>query len=101
MKFLSKLLLLAGYTLVYASVANHGKFATEPWAGLFGDAYATPSTQTQKSGGSNSETSGKSTGGTVSNNPQQAVTRPSRYRKPTQGDLNSVLQQTQSGMSGG
>ncbi len=28
-----------GYILVYASVANSGRFATQPWAGLHEDAY--------------------------------------------------------------
>lgn len=28
-----------GYVLVYAAVANHGRFATSPWAGLVADAY--------------------------------------------------------------
>lgn len=28
-----------GYVLVYASVANAGRFATHPWAGLLEDAY--------------------------------------------------------------
>lgn len=28
-----------GYVLVYAAVANHGRFATSPWAGVIGDAY--------------------------------------------------------------
>lgn len=28
-----------GYVLVYASVANHGRFALHPWAGLLADAY--------------------------------------------------------------
>jgi hypothetical protein len=28
-----------GYLLVYASVANHGRFATHPYLGLFVDAY--------------------------------------------------------------
>lgn len=27
------------YVLFYASVANHGRFATHPWAGLLEDAY--------------------------------------------------------------
>lgn len=40
---------MAGYTLVYAAVANHGQFATEPWAALFADAYE----QTGSSGSSN------------------------------------------------
>lgn len=39
MKFLGIYLLLGGYILVYASVANGGKFATDPWNGVFGDAY--------------------------------------------------------------
>lgn len=39
MKFLSTLLLLGGYLLVYAAVAKNGRFAAEPWAGLFQDAY--------------------------------------------------------------
>lgn len=32
-------LIFVGYVLCYASVANHGKFATEPWRGLTADAY--------------------------------------------------------------
>lgn len=32
-------LVFAGYTLVYAAVAKQGAFATDPWAGLFADAY--------------------------------------------------------------
>lgn len=28
-----------GYILVYAAVANHGRFATHPWAGVLEDAY--------------------------------------------------------------
>lgn len=31
--------MFAGYALVYAAVANHGKYATDPWQGLFTDAY--------------------------------------------------------------
>lgn len=34
------MLALLGYTLVYAATANHGRFATQPWAGITGDAYA-------------------------------------------------------------
>lgn len=45
MRFLSILLFFGGYTLVYAAVANRGLFATEPWLGLFTDAYATPKIQ--------------------------------------------------------
>lgn len=39
MKFLGILFVFFGYMLVYASAAAGGKFATEPWAGLFADAY--------------------------------------------------------------
>lgn len=39
MKSLAMLLIFGGYTLIYAAVANQGEFATEPWAGLFADAY--------------------------------------------------------------
>lgn len=39
MKFLSTLLWFGGYLLVYAAVANGGRFAAEPWEGLFNDAY--------------------------------------------------------------
>lgn len=39
MKFLSVLLLLGGYILVYAAIAGGGKFAVQPWQGLFRDAY--------------------------------------------------------------
>lgn len=39
MKALAIILTFAGYTLVYAATAKQGRFATEPWAGLFGDAY--------------------------------------------------------------
>lgn len=41
MRFRNILMLLAGYTLIYGSVAAGGKFATEPWAALFADAYTT------------------------------------------------------------
>lgn len=39
MKFFSTLLWFGGYILVYAAVAKGGRFATEPWEGLFNDAY--------------------------------------------------------------
>lgn len=39
MKFLSTLLLLGGYLLIYAAVAKGGRFAAQPWEGLFHDAY--------------------------------------------------------------
>lgn len=48
MRFLSTLLMFAGYTLVYAAVAAGGKFATEPWAGLFADAYTESLDPSQK-----------------------------------------------------
>lgn len=40
MKFLAIAYLFFGYLLVYAAVANHGRFATSPWAGVLYDAYA-------------------------------------------------------------
>lgn len=42
MRFLSSILLFAAYVLIYSAVAAGGKFATEPWAALFADAYMTP-----------------------------------------------------------
>lgn len=39
MKFLGGIFLLAGYMLVYAAAAKGGQFATDPWTGLFADAY--------------------------------------------------------------
>lgn len=36
---LASALLFAGYTLVYAAVANGGKFAATPWEALRADAY--------------------------------------------------------------
>jgi hypothetical protein len=39
MAFLGTLLIFAGYTLVYGAVAKGGRFATDPWAGLYLDAY--------------------------------------------------------------
>ena len=39
MRFLSTLLVMGGYVLVYAAIANHGKFATDPWLGVLADAY--------------------------------------------------------------
>lgn len=43
MKFLSRILVLGGYILVYAGIANHGRFATSPWMGVFRDAYGVDS----------------------------------------------------------
>lgn len=59
MKFITTLLLFAGYTLVYAAVAKGGAFATEPWKGLFADAYSTGGSSSS-GGGSGG---GKSGGG--------------------------------------
>ena len=39
MRFLSTLLLFSGYALIYAAVADGGKFATDPRLVLFADAY--------------------------------------------------------------
>lgn len=36
---LSVALVFAGYVLVYAGVANSGRFYHQPWAGVFEDAY--------------------------------------------------------------
>lgn len=36
---LGNLLMLAGYTLIYAATANGGAFASNPWQGLWSDAY--------------------------------------------------------------
>ena len=41
MRLSGTLLLFGGYMLVYAAVAAGGKYATEPWAGLYADAYTT------------------------------------------------------------
>lgn len=38
-RLLGPVLLFFGYTLVYASVAHGGVFATDPWNGIFADAY--------------------------------------------------------------
>lgn len=58
MKFLSTLLLFSGYLLIYAAVAKGGRFATEPWEGVFHDAYtgegASPSPGGGQGGGSSS-----------------------------------------------
>ena len=40
-----------GYVLVYAAVANHGRFATHPWAGVVADAYTSPASSSSSSGG--------------------------------------------------
>lgn len=35
------ILVFIGYTLIYAAVANRGRFATDPWGALLADAYDT------------------------------------------------------------
>jgi hypothetical protein len=39
-------MVLGGYILVYASIANSGIYATEPWLGVVSDAYTDPETYT-------------------------------------------------------
>ena len=39
MRILSTLLIFGGYVLVYASVANHGRWYAQPWQGVWMDAY--------------------------------------------------------------
>ena len=47
MKLVGILFLFFGYVFVYASVAAKGRFASEPWAALFADAYTDASTTTE------------------------------------------------------
>lgn len=46
MKQLGTLLVLGGYILVYAAVANGGRLAGSPWMGVFHDAYGVDSNST-------------------------------------------------------
>jgi hypothetical protein len=39
MQIVGLLLMFGGYVLVYAGMANHGEFVSNPWAGIFSDAY--------------------------------------------------------------
>lgn len=39
MRFLANACLFIGYLLLYAATANHGRFALEPWQGVYTDAY--------------------------------------------------------------
>jgi len=39
MGFLSAAALFFGYMLMYAATANGGRYAANPWRGLFNDAY--------------------------------------------------------------
>lgn len=52
-----------GYVLVYASVANRGRFATHPWAGLLMDAYTSDGAPAGGSSSSPSEPPPASSGG--------------------------------------
>jgi hypothetical protein len=67
MKFFGTLMLFGGYVLVYSAVANSGKFASEPWLGLFTDAYSVPSTSSTSTNGGGGTTSTASTTTTASN----------------------------------
>ena len=60
MRLIGTLLLFAGYTLIYSAVANGGRFVTEPWAALLGDAYTDTSTSaaTATAGGTPSPAAG-------------------------------------------
>lgn len=49
MKPLPIVLTFIGYTLIYAAVAAGGKFATEPWAGFYADAYTEKQSSTDAS----------------------------------------------------
>jgi hypothetical protein len=55
--FLKLAYLYFGYLLIYAAVANHGRFATSPWAGVYGDAYAQGGGVKAKQGGGNEDIS--------------------------------------------
>lgn len=44
MRFVGILITFGGYMLLYAAIADAGKFATEPWASLYADAYTIEST---------------------------------------------------------
>lgn len=51
MKLVSILLMFGGYVLVYAAVANHGAFVSNPWAGVFTDAYPPNTSAAPSTGG--------------------------------------------------
>lgn len=84
MRFVSTLLVFAGYCFVYASVAAGGRFATEPWAGLFADAY-TPDSLSAVS--QENITSGTAT-----------LQRSVRNRNPVQSGVQNVVGSTQVGV---
>lgn len=50
MKFVAIIMTFIGYVLVYAGVANGGKFATQPWMGIIDDAYSQGSSASSSSG---------------------------------------------------
>lgn len=52
MKFVAIIMTFIGYVLVYAGVANGGKFATQPWMGIIDDAYSQGSSAGASAGGS-------------------------------------------------
>lgn len=62
---------------MYASVANHGKFAQHPWAGLFADAYTNPTEPAPQ----------KSQGNAAGNNSGSQANQPSH---PSQSTVNTV-----------
>ena len=53
MSFVSSALMFIGYLLVYAAVADSGKYATQPWKGVLGDAYTDTGPQTPGPSGPN------------------------------------------------
>lgn len=63
MKFVAIIMTLIGYVLVYAGVANGGKFATQPWMSIIDDAYSQGSSASSSSGsgGSASSNAGSAT----------------------------------------
>lgn len=63
MKFVATIMVFIGYVLVYAGVANGGKFATQPWMGILDDAYSQGSSTASSSGsgGSASSNAGSAT----------------------------------------
>ena len=89
-RLLGPILLFFGYVLVYAGIAHGGVFATDPWNGIFADAYtdinltgpgpgATSTSTTPASSGSNSGAgaSAGSSGGVQ----RHTVTGPTTPRK--------------------
>jgi hypothetical protein len=64
-KILGILFVFFGYVFVYASVAAGGRFATEPWAALFADAYTDAAGSTL--GGNVIDQAGQEIGGAITN----------------------------------